>query len=128
MTDASHHIPRQTDIERKNVDHTLNMVDEHVRIISHIYPSCETNTTMVASFLATAAILRAKHICLHEKPGETPSAECCSDNLESMIEALSEAFTKAVSVAVKAPDRPVTSGELLQKIFDAISRAAKETE
>lgn len=123
MTDS--HTLRQTEEERKHVDRTLLHIDEHVRILTLIYPSCETNAAIIASFLATAAILRAKHICTHEPPGAHPSSKTANDSLESMIDCLSCAYTKSIDLAVKTgPDKPLNTGEMLQRIFALLAAVA----
>lgn len=118
------HPHTQSPIVKRDVERHIQNIQNQLKVLTRIYPDCETNAQIVASLLSTAACIRLQHMVNHEA---RPSDADLADTMEAMIDVLSQAWVVAVPVAIKyGPEKPFDSKELLKKIFELIDSVSKE--
>jgi hypothetical protein len=105
-----------------HINESMESLHAHLHILIRMFPDCETNSTVVASLIGSAVALRAKHIVSHFD-GKAPPPSVCNEELETFLNCGSEAFTRAINLAVAAGPIPPTSNESL--LHDILNLVAK---
>lgn len=104
---------------RRNVDEAFENIRRHLKVLTRIYPDCETNSTVVNELLGLAVCIRLEHMVNHDAK---PSDSDLADNMEAMIDIVQRAWTAAAPLAIKkGPQKPMDGHELLKEIIALVA-------